>query len=143
MAGEQMTAEEREAAIEFSRKVVKLSNTLSATSQVLAETHTNVDAIKSVLARDPKLDPALENDVRAIELKLLDMFYRGTARKEYMQDDMIDLIHVYFEALGGARHYARQPDAVKYICCGRRRGLILKKFRSVRHLCHHLETMHM
>ena len=77
------------------------------------------------------------------ELKLLDMFYRGSARKEYIQDDLIDLIHVYFEALGGTKHYARQPDAVKYICCGRRRGLILKKFRSVRHLCHHLETMHM
>jgi len=76
------------------------------------------------------------------ELKLLDMFYRGATRKEYMQDDLIDLIHVYREALGGAKYYARQPDAVKYICCGLRRTLILKKFRSVRHLCRHLETMY-
>ena len=77
------------------------------------------------------------------ELKLLDMFYRGSTRKEYMHDDLIDLIHVYREALGGAKYYSRQSAAVKYICCGLRRGLILKKFRSVRHLCHHLETMHM
>jgi len=76
------------------------------------------------------------------ELKLLDMFYRGATRKEYMQDDLVELIQVYREALGGAKYYSRQPDAVKYICCGLRRSLILKKFRSVRHLCHHLETLH-
>jgi serine/threonine protein kinase len=78
----------------------------------------------------------------SFELKLLDMFYRGATRKEYMQDDLIELIQVYREALGGAKYYSRQPDAVKYICCGLRRSLILKKFRSVRHLCRHLETMH-
>ena len=76
------------------------------------------------------------------ELKLLDMFYRGASRNEYMQDDLVDLIHVYYEALGGRKYYSRQPAPVKYICCGLRRTLILKKFRSVRRLCAHLESMH-
>lgn len=80
---DQMTAAERKASIEFSRKVLKLSNTLNATSQILAEAQSQVDAIKSVLARDPNLDPALENEVRAIELKLLDIIeaFRGDPTK--------------------------------------------------------------
>ncbi|RMG10519.1 MAG: serine/threonine protein kinase, partial [Planctomycetota bacterium] len=40
-----------------------------------------------------------------------------------------------------AKHYARLPRAVKRICCGKRRTLILKKFRKVHHLRNHLETM--
>ena len=76
------------------------------------------------------------------ELKLLDMFYRGAPRSEYVRDDLVDLIHVYYEALGGRKYYSRQPDAVKAICCGLRRTLILKKFRSVRKLRAHLETIH-
>ena len=75
------------------------------------------------------------------ELKLLDMFYRGSTRSEYIQDDLVDLIHVYHEALGGRKYYSRQPGVVKDVCCGLRRTLILKKFRTVRRLCTHLETM--
>ena len=75
------------------------------------------------------------------ELKLLDMFYRGATRSTYIQDDLVDLIHVYYEALGGRKYYARQPQAVKYICCGLRRSLILQKFRSVRRLRTHLESL--
>lgn len=78
----------------------------------------------------------------SFELKLLDMFYRGPTRGEYLQDDLVDLIHVYYEALGGRKYYARQPDVVKDICCGLRRTLILKKFRTVRRFCTRLETMH-
>ncbi|OUT60972.1 MAG: glycosyl hydrolase [Rhodopirellula sp. TMED11] len=80
---QQMSAAERKTAIEFSRKVLKLSNTLNATTQVLAETQNNIDKIKSGLKRDPKLDPTLENDVRAIELKLLDIneAFRGDPTK--------------------------------------------------------------
>lgn len=75
------------------------------------------------------------------ELKLLDMFYRGATRSTYIQDDLVELIQVYYEALGGRKYYARQPQTVKYICCGLRRTLILKKFRSVRRLRAYLESM--
>ncbi len=75
------------------------------------------------------------------ELKLLDMFYRGPTRSAYMQDDLVDLIHVFYEALGGRKFYARQPQSVKYICCGLRRSLIVRKFRSVLRLRTHLESM--
>ena len=75
------------------------------------------------------------------ELKLLDMFHWAGSRMENRQGDICDLIRVFHEALGGAKHYARQPEAVKHICCGLKNSLILKKFRTVSQLREHLDTM--
>ncbi|MBD3236577.1 MAG: protein kinase [Candidatus Eisenbacteria bacterium] len=75
------------------------------------------------------------------DLKLLDLFHWGAPRAENIRDDVVDLIHIFYEALGGAKHYAAQPDAVKQICCGLKRSLILRKFRSAGQLRGHLERM--
>lgn len=75
------------------------------------------------------------------DLKLVDMFYAGKAKKQNIHDDTVDLVHIFHEALGGAQHYAKQPPEVKYICCGLKRSLILKKFKSAGQLRQHLETM--
>ena len=48
---------------------------------------------------------------------------------------------MFYEALGGQQHYARQPPVVKSICCGMKRSLIVKKFRSAGGLRYHLETL--
>ena len=53
------------------------------------------------------------------------------------------LVRILYDSTGGSRHYSRQPDAVKYICSGLKRSLILKKFRTVAQLRKHLETMEM
>lgn len=74
-------------------------------------------------------------------LKLIDMFHWGAARKETIHDDVCDLIRILYEALGGSRHYARHPPEIKAICCGLKRSLILKKFRSAGQLREYLETM--
>ncbi len=74
-------------------------------------------------------------------IKLIDMFHWGAARKETIHDDVCDLIRILYDALGGRRHYARHPVEVKAICCGLKRSLILKKFRSAGQLCEYLETM--
>jgi serine/threonine protein kinase len=75
------------------------------------------------------------------DLKLVDMFQWKASKAANRQDDIVDLIGIFYQALGGARHYPGQPDAVKYICCGLKRSLILRKFRTVSQLIKHLETM--
>lgn len=74
-------------------------------------------------------------------LKLLDMFHWGAARKENIHNDVCDLIRIFYDALGGQRHYARHPPEIKAICRGLKRSLILKKFRSAGQLREYLETM--
>jgi len=74
-------------------------------------------------------------------LKLLDMFPWSAPKKQNIQDDICDLIRIFYDAIGGAKHYAKQPLAVKTICCGLKRSLILKRFRTTAQLREHLETM--
>ena len=75
------------------------------------------------------------------ELKLLDMFHWGAPNAENIQHDVYDLIRIFYDAIGGQRHYARQPQEVKDICKGLKRTLIAREFRSAGKLRHHLETM--
>ena len=75
------------------------------------------------------------------DLKLVDMFHWGATRQENINEDVCDLIRIFYDALGGQKRYSKQPQAVKAICCGLKRGLILKKFRSAENLREHLETM--
>jgi len=75
------------------------------------------------------------------DVKLVDLFHWRGSKAESRQDDICELIRMFHEVLGGARHYPRQPEAVKYICCGLKRSLILRKFRNISQLREHLETM--
>lgn len=75
------------------------------------------------------------------DVKVLDLFNLRASKKENRQTDIMDLIRIFYETLGGRRHYARQPEAVKYIISGLKRSLILRKFRTTSHLRKHLETM--
>ena len=58
-----------------------------------------------------------------------------------MQNDILDMIRIFYDVLGGAKYYPNQPDNIKYICCGLKKGLILKKFPSTARLREYLETM--
>ncbi|NOX43672.1 MAG: serine/threonine protein kinase [Gammaproteobacteria bacterium] len=75
------------------------------------------------------------------DLKLLDMFHWGAPSPEHRHDDVIDLIHIFHLALGGQKHYANHPKEIKDICCGLKKSLILKKYRTTTRLRHHIETM--
>lgn len=75
------------------------------------------------------------------ELKLIDMFNFGKPKKENIYHDTIDLIHVFYECLGGKKHYHKHPPEIKAICCGLKRTLILKKFKRASDLRQYLETM--
>jgi serine/threonine protein kinase len=75
------------------------------------------------------------------DLKILDMFYWNYPKVENRRDDVCDLVRILYDSVGGSKHYSRQPDAIKYICSGLKKSLILKKFRTVAKLRKHLETM--
>jgi serine/threonine protein kinase len=77
----------------------------------------------------------------SFDLKLVDLFHWGATRPENIRDDVCLLIRLFYDALGGARHYGKQPPEVKAICCGLKRSLILKKFRNAGQLRQYLETM--
>ena len=53
---------------------------------------------------------------------------------------MYDVIRIFYDVLGGARHYARQPAIVKHICKGLKRTLIARNFKTAGQLRRFLET---
>lgn len=75
------------------------------------------------------------------ELKLLDMYHWDHPKKENIQDDVCDLVRLFYDVIGGKRHYAKQPPEVKAICCGLKKSLILSKFNTAGQLRKYLETM--
>ncbi len=75
------------------------------------------------------------------ELKLLDMFHWGQPSASNIRNDVIDLVRIFYDALGGQKQYARQREEIKYICCGLKRSMITQKFRTAEQLRVHLELM--
>lgn len=75
------------------------------------------------------------------DMKLIDMFQWSAPRSENIRDDVLNMIRVFYDALGGQKHYAKQPEEVKAICCGLKSSLIFKKFRTARHVREYIETM--
>ena len=75
------------------------------------------------------------------DVKLVDLFHWGAQKASKVHQDVCDLIRVFYDVIGGAKRYAGHPPVVKEICCGLKRTLILKKFRSAGQLREHLESM--
>ena len=75
------------------------------------------------------------------ELKLIDMYYWNSARKENIRYDVVSMVKLFYEILGGQKHYAKLPDEIKAIICGQKDSLILKKFKTAGELRDYLETM--
>jgi len=75
------------------------------------------------------------------EVKLLDLYRWKSPRRENIQDDVCDLVRIFYDAVGGSKRYPKQPPEVKAICCGLKRSLILQKFSTAGQLRQRLETM--
>jgi hypothetical protein len=75
------------------------------------------------------------------DVKLLDLYHWGPPKASNIHQDVCDLVRLFYDVVGGARHYTRQPPIVKEVCCGLKRTLILQKFRSAGQLREYLETM--
>ncbi|MHC5001506.1 MAG: protein kinase domain-containing protein [Planctomycetota bacterium] len=73
-------------------------------------------------------------------VKLVDLFYLGAPTAKHIRDDVVDVIRLLYDAVGGQARYASQPPEIKHICRGLRRDLIRRDFPTARHLREHLET---
>jgi len=77
----------------------------------------------------------------SFDLKLVDMFHWGPASQDNIREDVVKLVRIFYDAIGGQKYYARQPSEAKAICRGLKRHLILRKFRTAGQLRQYLETM--
>lgn len=76
-------------------------------------------------------------------VKLVDPFPPAPDRKpaESRLDDVWELVRVLYRVGGGAKHYAKQPPEFKDVCCGLKRSLIARKFRTAGELRWYLENL--
>lgn len=74
------------------------------------------------------------------DVKLLDFYNQGSANSSRIKEDVIDLVRLLYESVGGKARYASQPLEIKGICRGLRRDLISKSFPNAGALREYLET---
>ena len=74
-------------------------------------------------------------------VKLVDLYNWGSPDAQNMRDDVSDLIRIFYDSIGGARFYSKYPEQVKKICCGLRKKIINKKFKTAGYLRQYLEDM--
>ena len=77
----------------------------------------------------------------SFDVKVVDMYNWGAPDAGNIRDDVCDLIRILYDILGGSRFYHKHPKEIKDICCGLKRSLIIKKFRTAGRLRQHLENM--
>jgi serine/threonine protein kinase len=78
----------------------------------------------------------------SFDIKVIDLFYwKSFATGQSIKDDVVDLIKVFYDALGGTKNYANMPDYVKEICCGLKKKLIWQKFKNAGQLRLYIEMM--
>lgn len=77
----------------------------------------------------------------SFEVKVIDFFQWDGARPEQLADDVFGMIEILHAAVGGARHYPKQPPVIKDIVRGLRRNLIRQRFKNALQLCQHLEEL--
>jgi serine/threonine protein kinase len=75
------------------------------------------------------------------DLKVLDMFSWGKPNRDNFQHDIVSAVRVFYDSIGGQKHYAKQPQPVKDIVRGLRPTLILKRFKSATQLRVYLENL--
>jgi serine/threonine protein kinase len=77
----------------------------------------------------------------SFKIKIYDMFHWGKVGADKYQQDIIDIIRIFYEAIGGSKTYATSPDYVKSICLGNKSNLIRKKFKTANELRTFLEDI--
>lgn len=74
-------------------------------------------------------------------IKLLDFFDLGRSTKQRREEDVLDLIQILYELIGGATYYKNTRSSVKDIVRGRKRSLIFKNFRSAKELVEYIDRL--
>src|SRR3954471_18092348 len=77
----------------------------------------------------------------SFDVKLLDFFDLGAPSRSKIHKDVLNLIEVFHQIVGGREHYHAQPKVIKDIIRGLKDSLILKRFQSAGDIQRHLETL--
>jgi tRNA A-37 threonylcarbamoyl transferase component Bud32 len=77
----------------------------------------------------------------SFEVKLLDFFDLGRPTRAKIHKDVLNLIMVFHDIVGGREAYADQPKVVKDIIRGLKDSLILERFQSAGDIQRHLESL--
>ena len=72
---------------------------------------------------------------------LLDFFDLGRSTREKIQVDVIDIVLLFHEMIGGVEGYKRAPDNIRSIVLGRRHDLIRQRFKTAGQLRVALENL--
>jgi len=75
------------------------------------------------------------------DLKVIDMHHWGDSKKDNRDEDIVKVIHLFYEVLGGKKFYKSHPPEIKSIIKGLKRTLILGEYKTISHLRIHLETL--
>ena len=75
------------------------------------------------------------------DVKLVDFYQLQGLKPERIQDDVLGLVQILHECVGGQKHYKRQPPEIKGIVRGLKWSLIRKRFRTAVHLLEYLEEL--
>lgn len=75
------------------------------------------------------------------DLKIIDLHHWGDSKKDNRDEDIIKIIRIFYDILGGSKYYKNLPGSLKFIICGLKRKLILERFRTISELRAHLELM--
>lgn len=77
----------------------------------------------------------------SFEVHLLDFFDLGRPSKDRIQYDVYDLVGIFYEVIGGVKHYSKLRPSVKQLVCGRKHSLIRKRFKNAGQLRVALENL--
>jgi serine/threonine protein kinase len=75
------------------------------------------------------------------DLKVIDLYRWGSPNSQHIRDDVVELVRIFYEILGGKKAYPKLPQPMKDICCGLKRSLILKKFNTAGKLKGYIENL--
>jgi serine/threonine protein kinase len=74
------------------------------------------------------------------DVKLIDVHLVKQRKTWSIQDDVWDVVKIFYDAVGGSRVYGGLPQEVKDICKGLKRSLIAERFKNAGQLRRHLES---
>ncbi len=75
------------------------------------------------------------------KIRTIDVLDLGRPSRNKIQQDVIEMVHLLHEILGGRRHYTDQHPAVKKIIKGLKTTLILRQFKTASEFRLALETL--
>lgn len=75
------------------------------------------------------------------DLKIIDLHHWGDSKQDNRDEDIIKAIRIFYDILGGVKQYNKLPPSIKFIICGLKRGIILRRFKTISDLRYHLEAM--